>query len=265
MQKTNLLKTSPLVPLLFLVTSFCASLPFNALAATGLNIKTKEIPLYTYHTHPPFILQEEKGLSFDLAVYLTQKSAGRFRFMVKSMSRPRVNKMITEKKNGIVPWVNPAWFKDKAENKHLWTRGVLMEDGNAIISQQKLKLVYNGPDSLDGMFFGGLKGHLYEGIDDYIKNTGRLKRVDAENHMDNFRKLINQRIHATLTPKSGAEYIIQREGLEKELFISPKLHSTFTRRIININRNQEVQTFLEEVIKGMPSDPVWKNIMNQYR
>lgn len=265
MLKTNLFKVLPLILLIFMAISYCSPLPSNVFAAADSKIKPEEIPLYTYHTHPPFILQEDKGLSFDLAAYFTQKSAGQFRFVVKSMSRPRVNKMIEEKKRGIVPWVNPVWFKDKAETRLMWTRGALMEDGNAIISHQNLKLVYNGPNSLDGMTIGGLKGHLYQGIDDYIKNTGRLKRVDAENHMDNFRKLIKQHIHATLTPKSGAEYIIQKEGLQKELFISPKLHSTFKRRIININRNQEVQVFLEEVVKGMPSDPAWITIMDQYR
>ena len=49
-----------------------------------------------------------------------------------------------------------------------------MEDSNALISYQKREIVYDGPQSLDGLIFGGVRAHVYAGIDDYIKGTGRL-------------------------------------------------------------------------------------------
>jgi polar amino acid transport system substrate-binding protein len=221
----------------------------------------KEIPIYTYHTHPPFIIDTDKGLSYDLADYLSAKSEGRFKFVVKPMSRPKVNKMIEQAKDGIVPWVNPVWFKDKEETKHMWSGGFLMEDGNAIISHIDLQLIYEGPQSLDGLVFGGIKAHVYAGIDDYIKNTGRLKRVDTENHVDNFRKLRKRRIDVTLTPKSGADYLIKRESLQNTLFISPKLQSSYKRRVIIISKQPSMLTFIDSAL----ADPSWHGIIQRYQ
>lgn len=243
---------------LFLLGGF---FPDRVFANPVLPDSPQGIPLYTYHTHPPFIIETGRGLSYDLAAYLSGKSNGYFRFFVKPMSRPRVNKMIAESKKGIVPWVNPVWFKDKQEKKYMWSKGSLMEDGNALISHQKRKIVYDGPPSLDGLIFGGVRAHVYTGLDDYIKGTGLLHRVDAENHLDNFRKLIKQRIDATITPRSGAEYLIKKEGFQGQLFISPKPHSIYKRRVIIINRLAEMRTFVDAALK----DPQWIEILKRYQ
>ena len=250
-----------------LITVFILSglLPDRVFANSVLPDSPQDIPVYTYHTHPPFIIETDRGLSYDLAAYLSGKSNGRFRFFVKPMSRPRVNKMIAESKKGIVPWVNPAWFKDKQEKKYMWSKGSLMEDGNALISHQKRKIVYHGPQSLDGLIFGGVRAHVYAGIDDYIKKTIRFRRVDAENHLDNFRKLIKRRIDATITPRSGAEYLIKKEGFQDQLFISPKPHSLYKRRVIIINRLAEMRTFVDAVLKEMATDPQWLEIIQRYQ
>ena len=147
----------------------------------------------------------------------------------------------------------------------MWSKGFLMEDGNAIISHLDRKIVYEGPKSLDGMIFGGVREHVYTGIDDYIVETGRLKRVDAENHLDNFRKLGKRRIDVTLTPKSGAEYLIKREGLQDTLYISPKPHSSFKRRVIIINRQSDMLTFIDGVLAGIHTDLSWLTIMQRYQ
>ena len=244
----------------------CLISSFSCLSTVSAEEKTPIlIPMYTYHTHAPFILQEKEGLSYDLADYLTKKSSGQYEFVVKSMSRPRVNKMTEEGEAGIVPWVNPVWFKDAMEKKHLWSRGVLMEDANALVSHQDAKIVYDGPESLNGMVFGGVRSHVYAEIDDYIKHTGRIKRVDAENHLDNFRKLVKHRIDATITPKSGAEFIIKAENLQGELFLSPKPHSTYKRRVIVIEERTGLLPFIETTIAMMSTDIEWERIMKKYR
>jgi polar amino acid transport system substrate-binding protein len=247
---------------LFLISGVFSSKAFASSASSNV---PQIIPVYTYHTHPPFIIETERGLSYDLAVYLSDKSKERFHFIVKPMSRPRVNKMIAESKTGIVPWVNPAWFKDKQEKKNLWAKGSLMEDGNSLISHHKRKVVYGGPQSLDGLVFGGVKDHTYVGIDDYIKAGNNLRRVDAGNHVDNFRKLAKQRIDVTITPLSGAEYLIKKEGLQDQLFISPMLHSQYKRRVMIINRQVGLGAFVDTLMEEMVTDPQWLKIMLSYQ
>lgn len=228
------------------------------------NINAENIAVYTYHTHPPFITGTGQGLSYDLAEYLSEKSQGRYKFTVKPMSKPRVGKMLAEKKNGIIPWVNPVWFKDEAQKKYLWTNSYIMEDSNAFISHKDLSLVYEGPDTLKNLVFGGVRAHVYFGIDDFIK-TGKARRVDAENHVDNFRKLKKRRIDATITPSSGAKYLIMREELEEDLFISPKPHSTFKRRVIIINKSSDLLLFINSVVDNLANDKMWRDNLEKYQ
>ena len=239
-----------------------------SLVLAGHNLvlaESERISIYTYHTHPPFITETRQGLSYDLSEYLSKRSGNRFLFTVVPMSRPGVDKVLQEAADGIVPWVSPVWFKDMAETKYLWCKGALMHDGNAIISHNKRKIVYNGPESLSGLVFGGLHGHKYTGIDEFILNTGMARRVDTENHIENFRKLALRRIDVTLTPISGAAYILKREGYTNTLYISPKLHDEFDRRVIIANRRNDLKIYIEGVIRSMAKDSSWTEIMDRYR
>ncbi len=235
--------------------------------ATAENISKnpEQIFLYTYHTHPPFLIGDNVGLSYDLASYLTHKAKGQYSFTVKAMSRPRLNKTIAEAKSGVVPWVNPVWFKDMKEEKYLWTKGVFMEDGNDIISHQENKIVYEGPESIKGMLFGGLHGHAYQGIDDYIKDTKQAVRVNAENHIDNFRKLAKRRIDVTVMPSSGAAFYLKQEKFSDKLYISPKPHSRFQRRAIIINNRSDILEYLEGVLDVKNNDQEWRKMIEKYK
>lgn len=225
-----------------------------------------EIPLYTYHTHPPFIIDSNTGLSQDLANYLSVEFAGKYTFVVVPMSRIAVDREI-EMNNGIglVPWVSPAFFNDEDEEKYTWLKNALMKDGNAIISHQDLSLTYNGPNSLRGMVFGGITGHHYSGIDSFIKKDEKTRRVDAANHKDNFQKIIDKTINVTLTPLSGAEYIINKEGYENELYISPKLHSVFMRRMIISGDHSDLSNTINKKLELLFEDKKWKSILKSYR
>ena len=248
-----------------LALSFVGVLLFVLAEQNLVLAESEQIGIYTYHTHPPFITETGKGLSYDLAEYLSKRSGNRFRFSVESLSRLGVDKVLQEAADGIVPWVNPVWFKDLAEKKSLWCNGALMSDGNAIVSHNDRKIIYNGPESLSGLKFGGLHGHRYTGIDEFIRNTGMARRVDTENHIENFRKLSLRRIDVTLTPISGAAYIMKREGYADTLYISPKLHSEFDRRVIIANRRNDLKMFIEDVIRSMAKDSSWTEIMDRYR
>ena len=146
----------------------------------------EQITLFTYHTHPPFVTAPSQGLSYELATLMTRLSDGKYQFVVKPMSRRRVDKMLEEQRRGIIPWVNPAWFRDDHETSYLWSAKVLMVDGNALVSHQSRKIDYNLSASIAGLKFGGVHGHYYEGLDYQNDN---ITRIDAANHLDNIRKL----------------------------------------------------------------------------
>lgn len=218
------------------------------------------IPVFTYHTHPPFLVEEDRGLTRELATYLTEASEGRYRFEVRPLSRPGVDKMLAEHDSGIVPWVNPVWFKDREETRHLWTRHALMEDGNAVVSHRSRPVDYTGPEAMKGMTLGGLRGHRYEDIDDYIRTTGELKRTNANNLIDNIRKLQRHRIDVAIMPLTAARYFIWENRAEKELYISPTPHTWYERRLIVINHRRDIADFLERAL----ARPAWARIVSPY-
>lgn len=232
--------------------------------ASSLWAQTIKIPIFTYHTHAPFIIAAEEGLSYELAEYLNTHSQGLYFFEVIPMSRSRVNKMLEQEETGIIPWVNSAWFNDINKTKYMWTDTVLIEDGNAVISSKKIQWEYNGIKSVLGLTFGGIRGHQYVDIDDEIKK-GNLQKVNLGAHIDNFRKIIKGRIDFTIMPLTGAKYIIKSNNMENDLYISEKMHSTYIRQIIIPDKNQTLKDFMERVSLKMATDDNWQNILNKYK
>ncbi|MBL4615722.1 MAG: transporter substrate-binding domain-containing protein [Magnetovibrio sp.] len=238
-------------------------LPFITIETVSAQ-KPEVIELITYHTHPPFMTQAGAGLTYDLAQYLNTKSSGKFVFKVRPMSRPRVNMLIAKTQTHVVPWVNPAWFKDSGMAKYLWTQNALMEDTNAVISRASDAVEYTGPEAFNGRIFGGIHNHLYTLLDDYINKTHMVKRVDADRHTSNIRKLAKGRIDVTIMPSSAALYLITQEDLAEILYISPRPHSTYSRKMLITKNRSDIQFFLDQAIIDMASDPHWQNILNRY-
>jgi hypothetical protein len=225
---------------------------------------SERIELFTYHTHEPFITGDREGLSYDLADFLSSRSNGAYTFEVVPTSRPRIDRILQQgRKRGIIPWVNPAWFKDKTRETYLWSDAVLMRDGNAIISHQRRPVDYRGPEVLDGMVFGGIGGHVYSGIDDFIKKGGALRRVNADNHAENINKLRRGDIDAMLMPGSGARFTIRKAGLSRELYISPSPHSTYERRLLFLQQDAELGRFVGDVLARHGA--AWQALVNDYQ
>lgn len=224
----------------------------------------REVSLFTYHTHAPFILDDGKGLSYDLAEFLTNNSRGLYEFSVQPMSRSRVDKMVRQREYGIVPWVNPVWFEDPGELIYNWPAIVLMEDGNAVISHRRLGLEYDGAASVRSLRFGGVRGHHYVLLDE-MADEGELRRYDAENHLDNLRKILKGRIDFTVSPKTGAEYLIKEYELKDQLYISANLHSSYQRRILVTVDDDELEGFLVDLFLQKDSLEEWARLIQKYR
>ncbi|MGE3537409.1 MAG: substrate-binding periplasmic protein [Candidatus Tectimicrobiota bacterium] len=225
---------------------------------------TEKVLLLTYHTHPPFVTGVKQGLTYDLAAYLTERAGHRYRFEVREMSRPALDKSLPILQAVIVPWVNPIWFHDQAETTYLWSTTVLMHDGMSVISRQEKKVVYTGPASLANLTLGALKGHVHEEIDQYIHDSQALRRVDADQHLDNFHKLLNGRIDVTLTPESAALYLLKREHLLERLFLSPK-PGRYARRLFVTQQRTDLRDYIDAAFSSAADQQSWDEILRRYR
>jgi len=82
----------------------------GALLLSGLvsSAYAETVNLYAYHIEPPFVSGKGAGLTYDLAAYLSKKSAGKYQFAVNELPRKRLNEVIKSDAAGVVPWVMPA-------------------------------------------------------------------------------------------------------------------------------------------------------------
>jgi len=244
------------------------SLLAGLLMAGLAQAQAQSVDVLTYHTHPPF-MQQDQGLSYDLVDMLNEQAGGRYTFTLKAKSRPALNKDIAKSLDSgavlLIPWVNPNWFQDADKTKYLWLDQALMQDGNSVVSSATKPLFYTGPESLDGLVLGGLKGHSYKGIDERIKTHKLTRRVNANNHLDNFNKLIQGRIDATITPRSSALYLMVKEGLKEELFISPTSHTNYARMAFVTGGDVALQAFLNDLFAQPEINALWQSLGQKYQ
>lgn len=243
----------------------------NAIAAliaatslTALSAHAETVSVYTYHNHPPFIIEGGKGLSYDFVDFLNKKSHGNPSFKIEVVSRAQLDKIVAAPDfNGAVAWVAPAWFKDKDRTTYLWSNS-MMDDANVILSNASQKVDYKDPSSLKGKQFGGILGHNYAGIDDLVA-SGAIKREDADKERSNLRKLEAGRIEATLLPRTTANYLLHEMDLTSKLYIAPTPHSTYTRHVLVSKKNPAVQKLVNETIADMSKDSGWQATLAKYK
>jgi polar amino acid transport system substrate-binding protein len=244
--------------------SAAAAIGFASLASLSSPAFAAEtVSIYTYHNHPPFVLEAGKGLSYELADYLNRKSKGNPTFKIEVVTRPQLDKLLAAPDfNGVVAWIAPEWVKDKEKATYLWTPPV-MEDANVILSSSANRLEYKDPSSLKGKNFGGIAGHKYGGIDDLVA-AGAVKREDAEKERNNLRKLEAGRIDATLLPRSTANYLLAEMALGSKVYVAPTPQSSYSRLILVPKKSVEVQKLLANAVSEMPKDSGWQATLTKY-
>ncbi len=206
------------------------------------------IRMLTYHVHPPFVTGEQQGLTYDLAELLNSHAAlDGYQFTVVEVPRIRLNLMLQEwiagactetssrcRDDWVVPWVNERWGWGSEPLQHyFWI--TLFADANLILSRSVRPLEYENPAVLDGVLFGGIRGHRYVGIDERVA-AGAVTRLDGADERTNLIKLLLGRIDATLLPASTVRYYLQQDsqisGMRDELHISTKPHQTYQRSLM---------------------------------
>lgn len=223
----------------------------------------EDIGFFTYHLAPPFIInaKTKEGLTYDLAEYFTERSQDRFNFIVTPLPRLRLDRNIKNTRNCVVPWVNPAWFKDKARTQYLWTDG-FFKDSNSIISHIFNRINYEGPESLIGYAMAGLRGGRWVGLDRLIKE-GKIQKLEVSDFEGAVKTVAGGRVDGAILPKSVADYFINTNEVSENIYFSPKNHNNYQRHMLVCQR-EDLQVFLQNETSKMVSSKQWKDILLKY-
>lgn len=220
---------------------------------------------YAYHLKPPFItdVQKEQGLYYAFSAYVNAK-LGREALKTEYLPRKRLEQFIHQPEfSGIVLGVNPVWLHDIDETHFLWTSALMM-DRDELVSSAERPLQYNGPASLQGRLIGGVQGHYYYGIDEAVK-AGQLRREDTDSELQNLTKLRVQRIDATIISRSTFDYLTRHYGGREFYALSARPHDVYARRVLVPFKRRDVYDWLEPIMKQLPSDPTWQQLIKAYQ
>ncbi len=233
-------------------------------ASMAYSTEKIDVNVYVYHLKPPFIthLESEKGLYYDFSNYLNNKSK-KYRFKTIFIPRKRIDLMIKKKElNGILLGVSPIWFRDKEEQKYLWTSKVFT-DQDEVISLKSKAIEYSTPSSLENLVFGGVRGFYYYGINELVEKN-RINRIETVSEQALINMLMNKRIDCTIISRSTFDYITGASKNRDLFHISINAHDKYTRKVLVLHKDQAVFDDIEAIIVKMEQDSVWTEIILSY-
>lgn len=232
------------------------------LLSAALSAAPQTLPLYTAYLDPPLDATSHGNLTAKLALWLSERSGGRYRFVATQMQRERLDAQIAQPAwAGAVAWANPRWFNDADQQRFLWT-GPFMQDADLVVAQRSRPVEYlDEGRSLEGLTIASVAGHRLPDLDRLIA-AGKIKRVDAQRELDALRLLQQGRVDAALVQAISTDYF-RRElpGLERWLHVASQPRDTYWRHLFTAQGNEVLRDFLANQLTALEADPGWRGLL----
>lgn len=248
---------------------FCTTLALIALypCSDCFSETAKHLEILSHYQFPPYVSANSKGLSYDLATYLSQQSDGRYIFTVTLLPKKRLlNRASQASWYGVVPWVQPEWMRRIVQTRFQWSE-TLIEARDKVVSHSSAPLEWPLPiDAGPVLRFGAVLGHDYEDLESGFKRS-RLLREDAPDFESNFNKLRKQRIDFLFVLDLSLKYFVQRDaGLLDQLHISKsdRYVQSYNLKLMFDLGNDNDNRWLAAVVQKMPQDKAWQTILARY-
>jgi polar amino acid transport system substrate-binding protein len=201
-------------------------------------------------------------LTYDLAEFLSRNSDGRYQFQVTLWPRNRLSQILNQGDEVVVPWTQPAWFKDPQRERYLWTDGYF-PGRNAIISSVGRPIDYAGPKSLEGLSLVGLRGGRWPQFEQLIEQ-GKIERVNTSSYLAAMKMAALGRADAALVPSLVARYLMANDASVKGmLYLSPTPSSRYHRHFL-INGRQDVRDYLQTQVPILLNSGVIDRLLKHY-
>ncbi|ELX12222.1 extracellular solute-binding protein family 3 domain-containing protein [Janthinobacterium sp. HH01] len=217
----------------------------------------ESVPLYVYYADPTFAAGTPDSLTDKMAVWLTQRSNGRYHFIATQLPRRRLELMMEQPAwPGVVAWANPRWFTASAARQS-WSR-YYMVDANLVASLRSAPLDYVDDSSLYGHSIGTVQGYTYKNLEPLLRD-GKLARDDADSEARNLLKLQQRRVSvAFLQASSLPRFHRQFANLDHWLYLSPKPRTVFERAFFTAPNQPELLDFLNRQVDALIADKPWQ-------
>ncbi|WP_281558415.1 hypothetical protein [Thalassomonas sp. RHCl1] len=255
-------KSLKFVVLLFAVFLYDGAFGYRAFAAG----EKQAVNIYIAHQKAPYVtnLSQRQGLYFDLVRQLNTKSAS-YRFELIYIPRKRLNRNLHEGSlDGIILGVIPAWFKDKARTKYLWSEGIF-EDYDDVVSSVDISFEYQTPASMIGNSFVGVTGYYYFGVDELVRQQ-KVQRLDVENEHRLLEMIILKRVNIGIIGHATLRSILadNKSWADKLYFSKNTFSNKFYRRFLVPKYYPELFQKLNPLILSVIKSPQWHKVLQSY-
>lgn len=231
---------------------------------SSVSAKAQVVEAWSYYQYPPFLVGENLGLNNELIDLMSSDSDGKYEFKLLIMPRKRLDVYLKEEAAGIALFVNPIWIHKTKDQTCKWSLP-LFTDSNEILSNVNKPVDYSGPESVQGMKFGGVYNHKYKYLDELVSQN-KLTRINSNCEEVNILRVGQGRtIDFTLAPKSVLKYLINKNDLHNDVYFSKQPHSVYERHILMHNLPMELRAYINEFIKGLPNNPRWQKLKKKYQ
>jgi len=220
------------------------------------------IPLYTYYFEAPFILGDNKGLTHDLVGYLNSQDDSPYHFEVQLLPRKRLDILLDDGVDGVLPFANPDWFKNAKRSSFHWT-GPIMSGANTVITNISDALTYEGPDSLTHLTLIGSLGRRYKGFEQLVE-TKKLERIDMPRYNDVYAIIGERPGFFTVSSQAIAQYLIRQLKLKGKVHVAQPFHSSYQRHFLVSGQDETLKNYMTKLSKKLAADPKWHAILSAY-
>lgn len=220
------------------------------------------ISTYNSYAVAPYVIDAEHGLARALVDRLNAKLLPRYRLALHQIPRIRLDMSELSKGSafaGAVLFINPRFVGDAARTRFLWSKP-LFTDCNLVISRKEAPLDYQGPATLGGLRFGGVRGYRYSVLDD-LARAGKLVREDSQDELSGLNKVARGRLDLTVVPYTIYSYAVAEQALAPHLYVAPRPLQCFSRHILVSRANPALLKALDQAIDALAADPKWKSTM----
>lgn len=223
------------------------------------------IEAWSYYPAPPFETNQatNEGLTEDLIAYLNKALAGKYDIRLVILPRARMNKMLEEGERAFAVFVPSAIFGGPNGGSYLWT-APLFKDAQELISRKDRPFEFTGPESLVGVPFGVMLGHVYPMIAKEMEQ-GQIRPDRASNEGSLVSMLMARHADVITLPNSAISYFMKANATMRQTFVfSKKNLGDYTRHLMFQQGMEKERDDFDRVVRKMATDPVWIATMKKY-
>lgn len=240
----------------------CLLMAGNAMAGA-----TDCIPVWHYHNWPPFLFEgEQRSHSISVAfVDMLDQLDEQHCYQLTPLPRATLNQHLSARKEGLLLWGNPLWFKRLFPPGEPWLQASrpLYWDSDVVVSLRSRPVHYTEPASLAGKRIGGVEGFYFPDVTE-LSAAGKLQLISGANDDVNVKRLFNGEIDAMVITHTSIQYLRHHQKDTDIFYIAPQPQDAYSRHVLATPRYHAILPLINGKLRALQHQPRWQALLKSH-